>query len=474
MATEAQLKLEERRQRLVANADELMDVARQEERTLSEEEARQFDKIHEDVEKLTADIKRSIQQDEVQRQMQEMRSPERVPGIATDRPTMSIEQLVLQDEDNFRSFMLTGKMKDGSTPATSMLESLGEVPVLRSAMATREERRKELERRALTATLFTGTDQMGGAVPGSGESADSRGSFLTSETMAAAIEIALRAYNGFREAPTMKMATANGEPIQWPMVDDTNITGTRLGQATDAPVRQPSFQNKTLQAWTYSSNMVPVTRQLLQDSRYDVPALLGELLGTRLGRIQGLEATRGVDGTSGPESVVDFLVGLAANAGRGARQNVTLVSGAVPEIAYENMIDLEMSIDAAYRMGGSTGWMFNSKTLGDIKKIADSQNRPLWLPGNIAGGNPATIFGYPYWINEHMAGYPIAATADVVFMLFGDMSKVILRDSLDIMLQRLDERYAESFQVAFLGWARYDVRVLDAGTHPLKYMSSQA
>ena len=36
---------------------------------------------------------------------------------------------------------------------------------------------------------------------------------------------------------------------------------------------------------------------------------------------------------------------------------------------------------------------------------------------------------------------------------------------------RLEERFADYGQVAFIGFARYDGNLLDAGTNPVKYIT---
>ena len=39
---------------------------------------------------------------------------------------------------------------------------------------------------------------------------------------------------------------------------------------------------------------------------------------------------------------------------------------------------------------------------------------------------------------------------------------------------RLNERFADFGQVSFMGFARYDGNLLDAGTHPVKYFANAA
>jgi HK97 family phage major capsid protein len=75
--------------------------------------------------------------------------------------------------------------------------------------------------------------------------------------------------------------------------------------------------------------------------------------------------------------------------------------------------------------------------------------------------------GYPYVINQSMAS-PGSSAKKVIF---GQFSKYMIRDVRDITLIRLNERYADYHQVGFLAFARADGDLLDAGTHPVKYMA---
>ena len=57
--------------------------------------------------------------------------------------------------------------------------------------------------------------------------------------------------------------------------------------------------------------------------------------------------------------------------------------------------------------------------------------------------------------------------ADIEFktVLFGDFGNYRIREVGDWRVKRLEERYGEKDQVAFLLFARYDGQVVDAGTH---------
>ena len=128
---------------------------------------------------------------------------------------------------------------------------------------------------------------------------------------------------------------------------------------------------------------------------------------------------------------------------------------------------LEHSVDPAYR--GNAKWMMSDSALMKTKLLVDSQGRPLWA-ASISTGAPDTLMGYPIIINNDMA--VMAAGAKSV--LFGDSQKYIIRDVLGVTLLRLEERYADFHQVAFLAFARMDGDLLDAGTHPVKYFVNAA
>jgi HK97 family phage major capsid protein len=52
-------------------------------------------------------------------------------------------------------------------------------------------------------------------------------------------------------------------------------------------------------------------------------------------------------------------------------------------------------------------------------------------------------------------------------MLFGALEKYIIRSVKELAILRLNERFAELGQTAFIGFARYDGNLIDAGTHPV-------
>src|SRR6185437_6924335 len=137
------------------------------------------------------------------------------------------------------------------------------------------------------------------------------------------------------------------------------------------------------------------------------------------------------------------------------------------QVGYIDLVNLEHSLDILYRMGAS--YMMHDGTLRFIKTLKDKFGHPLWMPG-MAVGKPDTILGYKYWINNDMAQLGAGNKS----VLFGQMDKYLIRRVKEMSILRLVERFADFGQVAFLGFARYDGNLLDAGTHPVRYLQNHA
>ncbi|MGE4297030.1 MAG: phage major capsid protein [Desulfovibrionaceae bacterium] len=267
---------------------------------------------------------------------------------------------------------------------------------------------------------------------------------------------ALLAFGGVRSVATM-LPTDGGNPLPMPTVNDMGNKGARVAENVQHSGQDVTFGQVTLNAYTYSSKVVLVPVQLMQDSAFDLTGWLAKALANRLGRITNEEFTTG-NGTAQPNGIV-----TAATLGK------TGASGQTTTIIYDDIVDLLHSVDPAYRMSPGCGWMFADSTLKALRKIKDGESRPIWQPG-LAGGAPDTILDKPYTINQDMA----AMAASAKSILFGDLSLYHIREVKGIHLLRLEERYADYLQVGFLAFQRCDGDLLNAGTNPVKYYQNAA
>lgn len=274
---------------------------------------------------------------------------------------------------------------------------------------------------------------------------------------------ALKAFGGMREAATV-IATSSGNPLSWGTYDDTasegEIVGENVGATDDDDI---PFGSVTIGAYKFSSKVVPISIELLQDSAVPVDQLVQDALLMRIARGQNHYFTTG-SGSSQPHGIDH-----RATVGK------TGASGQTTSVIYADLVDLEHSVDPAYRLRPSTRWMFADSTLKILKKLVDGSGRPLWLPGTGSGldskKDPDTLLGYAYTINQNVAA--MATSAKSIF--FGDFSKYLIRDVMAIQLFRFtDSVYVKKGQIGFMAWARADGDMIDATYTAIKYYANSA
>lgn len=287
-------------------------------------------------------------------------------------------------------------------------------------------------------------------------SPDLGGHYTVPDEMMRPLERALLQFGGMRQVATV-IRTATGAELPTPTMNDTSNTGALLGEGLEHTELDTEFSQLLLHAYKYTSRRVPVSVEYLQDNAINFAGIIGSILGERIGRITNQHFTRGT-GNAQPNGIVT----AAANS------SVTTSGGTT--VSYDDLIDLKHSVDPAYRELGAR-FMFNDTTLKILKKIkipqfsGDTNGQPLWRAG-LAAGEPDTIDGDPYTINQQ-----VESGTGKKAILYGLLSKYLIRDVRDITLVRLDERYAELGVVAFLAFSRHDGDLLDAGTNPVKYLT---
>lgn len=277
-----------------------------------------------------------------------------------------------------------------------------------------------------------------------GVGTDTAGGYLVPKGFRAVMTESMKAYGGLINLATV-ITTETGNPLPWPTNDDTGNVGAILGENTQIGEQDILLGQATLGAYTYTSKLVRVSLQLLQDSAFDLDTWLPMKLGERIGRAQAPHLVSGT-GTGQPTGLVS-----SATAG------VTGAVSATAVITYDNLIDLEHSVDPAYRLNAR--YVLSDGALKILRKLKDADGRPLWVPVP-APGFPATINGFPYTIDNSMAAPAPGARS----ILFGDIAAgFIVRVVQDVQMVRLAERYADFLQVGFFGFSRMDARPDDSG-----------
>lgn len=286
-----------------------------------------------------------------------------------------------------------------------------------------------------------------------GVASDTAGGFFVPEGFLNRIVEARKNFGGMRRARTTVIPTSSGQDLPIPTDDDTSNTGAILPENTTDSTQDVAIGQVVLHAYVYTSKIVKVSRQLLQDSAFDIPGYLSRKLATRIGRITNTHFTTG-DGAAKPWGVTQQAVSAATAASE-------------TDVTIDELLDLKHAVDPDYREMAE--WMFNDSTLKLLKKKKDGEGRPLWQSG-IAIGEPNSIDGDPYVVNQDM---PTLASS-VKGIAYGDFMNYYIRDVLGVQLLRLDERYADALQVGFLAFSRHDGVLVDAGQNPVQVITQAA
>ena len=287
----------------------------------------------------------------------------------------------------------------------------------------------------------------------------SEGGYTVATEVAQVVADALKSLGGMRSVATV-IQTAMGNTINYPNSDGTTEEGEIVAQNAPTSDADINFGVTPIDVYKYSSKVVTVPVELLQDAAVDIEAFVNTRCVARVGRITNKHFTVGT-GTSQPKGIV-----VASTAGKvGA-------TGQTATVIVDDLIDLEHSVDYAYREAGRCRWMMHDQTYKVVKKLKDTTGRPLFIPGydGLGGRAPDTLLGYPITINNHMP--TMAANAKSI--LFGDFTNYIIRDVLGATeYQRYtDSAYAKKGQVGFNLWARSGGGYTDVGGAVKHYANS--
>jgi HK97 family phage major capsid protein len=286
----------------------------------------------------------------------------------------------------------------------------------------------------------------------------SEGGYTVAQEWATSVLDVLKAFGGMRQVSTIIRTSGVGQ-LNYPTSDGTSEVGEIVAENASATSADISFGTKSLVGYKYSSKIVAVPFELLQDSNVDIESFVKARLATRLGRIQNTHFTTG-SGASQPNGIV-----TATTAGK------TGTTGQTATVIYDDLVDLQHSIDPAYRVNGK--WMMNDASVKVIRKIKDGQSRPIFVPGyevGVPGGAPDTLLGSPIVTNQDVA----VMAANAKSILWGDFSFYVIREIMAMEMFRFaDSPYISKGQIGFLAWQRCGGNYIDASSGAVKqYVNS--
>lgn len=413
----------DKRYKLHMDARAVLDVAYAEKRDLNPEETAKYDSIIKEADSVNATIER------MERTMAEERALNESRGRKTDTAVVGAH---LEPEE--RQKLISDSMKAWALRGVSGSEHLFAESCKKLGMDVRALASfPSIEARALGVTT---TSAGGYTVPNA--------------AMGSLYEIQ-KAFGTVRALSNV-IKTTSGAAMPVPTVDDTANAGSITSEAgTIASNVDPTFGTVSVGSYKTVSPIIKVSIELLRDSAFDLPTFLNRMLGTRLARKQNTDFTVG-NGTTAPQGCV---TGAAVGKTAAATNAITM----------DEIIDLEHSVDIAYRGPGAC-FQAHDLVIAYLRKLKNTTtNEYYWQPSSQAGV-PAQLHGIPMFPNNDMDS---AFTTGKKLLLYGNLQLAyFIRDIGESMYLRSDVIYWVTQEVGFLACQFSDAKVLDSTA--IKYL----
>lgn len=114
-------------------------------------------------------------------------------------------------------------------------------------------------------------------------------------------------------------------------------------------------------------------------------------------------------------------------------------------ITFDGLIGAKFHLKPAYWRRAR--WLLNPAAMSALLKVKDLEGQYVWRE-SVRVGEPDTLLGFPVFLSEFV---PKTFTTGLYVGVLGDFSYYWIADALDMEIQRLDELYAETNQVGFIG-----------------------
>ena len=244
---------------------------------------------------------------------------------------------------------------------------------------------------------------------------DEDGGFLAPVEWDRSITDALVEISPMRQYATVANATGQGFRRIY------NVRGTASGWVGESADRDETG-TPTLKAYDFAFGEIyanpGITARLLQDADFDIGAWLEDEVNTEFAYQEGVAFISG-DGVNKPRGILTFDATTENALAVDKRHPLGPVSEVNTEAAADLSVDgiLDLASDLPAERSGGAGYYANRKTIGRVRKMKDSEGRPIWQP-SLEAGTPANLNGHAC---RELSGMPDIA-ANAIPLIFGNVA----------------------------------------------------
>ena len=221
----------------------------------------------------------------------------------------------------------------------------------------------------------------------------------------------------------------------------TDISAVWGDERTVAP-ETDAFSRKTIKVNELTAQP-KITQKMIDDDAVDHESWIADLLSDILLAKEDNAFLHG-DGVNKPVGILSYPDG------RG-NDEIERVNGG-NEITFENLLQLQASLDGRYEKNGEVAFITSKKNLAKIRSIKDEAGQYIWTPGVLLN-NQDCIFGTPIYSTSELQDGTDA-------VIYGNLRKGYqIVDRSDIKIQR--DPYSSKPFVVFFATKRVGGDVID-------------
>lgn len=267
---------------------------------------------------------------------------------------------------------------------------------------------------------------------------ESEGGYLVPNEFERTLIQTLEEENIFRKLAKIIQTSSGDRKI--PIVV-TKGTASWLDEGEDYDEDDVVFGQASIGAYKLGT-MIKVSEELLNDSVFNIEEFISTEFARRIGAKEE-EAFLVGDGEGKPTGIFAATGGAQIGATAAANNAITA----------DEVIDLVYSLKSPYRKNAV--FILNDATVKVLRKLKDGQGQYLWQP-SLTAGTPDTLLNRPVYTSA----YAPAIAAGAKTIAFGDFKYYWIADRQGRSFKRLNELYATTGQVGFLGSQRVDGKLI--------------
>ncbi|MFB7171092.1 phage major capsid protein [Streptomyces sp. NPDC056254] len=144
-------------------------------------------------------------------------------------------------------------------------------------------------------------------------------------------------------------------------------------------------------------------------------------------------------------------LGLFTASADGISTGRDVATGSATGFTANGLIDAKYTLKAGY--WNAARWLFHRDALKAIRKLKTTTDEQyVWQPG-LASDRPDTVLDVPYVVSEFV---PNTFTDGLYSGMIADFSYYWIAEAMGLEIQRLNELYAETDQIGFIGRQELD------------------